>query len=76
MAHLEVSGWCPEAIAEQVDRLKHAGAEPEVRIELRWRSAAERAQDAQDAADERRSALLRRENLKGSAKSYASRGKR
>jgi hypothetical protein len=72
---LNVSDWQPEAVAEQVARLEAAGAQPRVSTTIRWLSAAERRQAAQDAADEQRCATLRGESLKGGGKFAASRSR-
>jgi hypothetical protein len=68
---LDVSDWTPEAIADQITRLDLAGAEPTVTVVIHWKSAAERARDAQDRADEQHCRNLAAEGLKGGGKSYA-----
>jgi hypothetical protein len=62
---VDVSGWNGDAVAEQVERLRTAGAEPAVTTTLSWLSAAERSQRDQDLADAARCAVLRANSVKG-----------
>jgi hypothetical protein len=75
MPRIDISGWLPEAVEEQVDRLKARGAEPEVIVSLRWLSAVERAQRDADLEDEKRCRALKRDAVKGGAKSYGARSR-
>ena len=68
MPQLDVSGWVPEAVAEQVARLEAVGAQPEVTVTIRWLSAAERGQAAQERADAAYCRNLRDAALKGANK--------
>jgi hypothetical protein len=71
MPQLDVSGWVPEAVAEQVARLEAVGAQPEVTVTIRWLSAAERGQAARERADEAYCRNLRYAALKGANRSHA-----
>jgi hypothetical protein len=64
MPHLDASAWTPAMVAEQTERLEAQGAQPRVVVTIYWRSAAERAQDAQDQADETYLSTLRAQAVK------------
>ena len=61
MPRVDVSDWTPDAVLEQLERLEAQGAAPVVTTVISWKSAAERARDAQQAADERHCRNLRGE---------------